>query len=657
MVLGEFMKNTLTSHDILHRTVPVAIGCVVLMTLMLARLVEVQLIRSAEFREQADGNRFFTQLLPKERGIIFDRYGQRLVQNAPVYYKLADAERIFNTEELIDRSEALQLMSTASAQVQMKITRQYPLGAAGAGLLGYVGPVTAEDIARDRSLSPRDVIGKMGLERTFDVELQGEQGTRKLEITALGTKNRVITELPGAPGSEVHTTLDPYLTQRAYEALSDLTGAVIITSADTGELLSVVSTPSFDPSLLTERYADRTLETLRRQQVQQLFTDERQLFFNRAFGGAYPPGSVFKLVTALAGLETEALNAETTVLDEGVLTVGEYSYGNWYYSQYGRVEGEVALARALARSNDIYFYKAAEWIGPDRLAEFARQFGLGSRTGIELAGESAGFVPTTAWKEETLGERWYLGNTYHFGIGQGDLLVTPLQVAQMTQAIGSGGVRCQPTVTQHEAYDCSGLGLADGHVDTVLEGMLDACSAGGTAYPFFSWNETHRNTELPVREQIMNSAVACKTGTAEFGGVTELNKRKTHGWFTMVMGTSFIPRAVSDTESAEATEASQSAELTVAENERVASSAARLEESTQTEYQEWLELVAEHGFPEKIIITVLVESDEAEPYREGSSAAAPVAAAVVKWMESGAAVIEAKEASQVKPASGEVLAE
>lgn len=635
-------------HTVTQRSFFVLFFVVALAMLMLTRLVDVQLVRGQQFRDQADNNRFFSIKLPKERGILFDRYGQPLVRNVPTYYRLDHAERVYNTPQLIDRTEALQLMSTASAQVRTEMSRMYPLGAAGAGLLGYVGPVTAEDIEDDRRLSPRDTLGKMGLERTFDERLQGQGGTQKVEITALGTKNRVITETAGVAGEAVQTTIDPYLTKRAFEALGEAKGAVVISNAETGELLTVVSAPSFDPSLLTARYADTSLETARRQQVSELFTDERQLFFNRAFAGAYPPGSVFKLITALAGLESGSFDAETTVLDEGVLKVGEYSYGNWYFSQYGRVEGEVSLVKALSRSNDIYFYKAAEWIGPDKLAEFARAFGLGVKTGIELAGESAGFVPTTAWKEETIGEKWYLGNTYHFGIGQGDVLVTPLQVAQMTQAIAHGGVRCQPTVTEHERYECSSLGSTDQHIDTVLQGMLDACSTGGTAYPFFAWNVQHRKVELPVREQLMNAAAACKTGTAEFGGVTELDKRKTHGWFTMVLGTSFLAeQATAAATVSEQNLASRSAELTGLTTEQTAAQ----------EHQEWLELVTTHGFPELVTITVLVESDEAVPYREGSRDAAPVAAAVVKWMSDGTPVTVAKEVTSAVPQTGEVLSE
>ena len=641
--MSQVLQTTIT-----RRMVPVIALSICAGALMLSRLIDVQLVHGEKYTQQADNNRFFTIHLPKERGILVDRYDQPLVRNTPVYYAVENGERIYTTKTLIDRPEALQLMSTASAQVAMEMTRSYPLGSAGSAVLGYTGLVTAEDIARDRSFSPRDIVGKLGLERKFNDQIRGQSSTQTVDITALGTKNRIISEKVGAPGAAVATTSDPYLTLRAAEALGESRGAVVVSDVATGAVLALVSSPSFDPSLLTARYADTQLEDARQNQVRGLFTDPRQLFFNRAVAGAYPPGSVFKLVTALAGLESSAFDAETSVLDEGVLKVGEYSYANWYFSQYGRVEGEISLQRALSRSNDIFFYKAAEWIGPDKLAEYARMFGLGARTGVELAGESAGFVPTTAWKEETIGEKWYLGNTYHFGIGQGDVLVTPLQVAQMTQTIANHGVKCQPTVTQHEVYECAGLGLNDQHLDLVTAGMLDACSTGGTAYPFFSWNEERRQSELPVYEQVFQSAAACKTGTAEFGGVTELNKRKTHGWFTMMLGSSFVAETATGSAALATTPA--------------ASSSAVLGQSTsqatsQEEHQQWLSLVKEHGFPEELTITVLVESDETVPYREGSKDAAPVAAALVKWMQDGTPVVKAKAETSVAPRSGEVLSE
>ncbi len=586
-------------------------------TLFLLRLIHLQIIEGTKFESMVDANRFFTVILPKERGVLLDRYGEQLVYNEPIYYKLKNPERLYGEQVLIDRSEALQLLSNSGEHVGMDTTRWYPSGAASAHILGYTGPVTADDIAAEPRLRARDSIGKFGLERKYDEMLSGTSSKEVYEANALGKKTRLVTTYPGKTGTSLTTTLDPYLTTIAAQALGEKTGAVVIEDAQTGGILALVSTPSFDPNILSKRESDPEKEKLRKQKVSEFFSHPKQLFFNRASGGAYPPGSVFKLVTSTAALETGSVDTNTTVQDEGVLKVGEYSYANWYYSQYGRVEGSISLQHAIARSNDIYFYKAAEWIGPEKLSDFAKIFGFGKKTGIELPGESAGFVPSPSWKEEKQGEKWFLGNTYHFGIGQGDLLVTPLQVAQMIQAIANRGTLCQPTILAMDTKQCKGLGLNDDNLRVVLAGMLDACSTGGTAFPFFEWNTKHIKPDLDSYQSLHEGAIACKTGTAEFGVTTGDNKKKTHGWFVMALNT----KSLIAEELAAADAATPSGELAVT--------------SALPDYlnhQSWLEQVKEDGFPENIVLSVLVESDEVGPYREGSRDAAPIAKAIVDWM-------------------------
>lgn len=388
----------------------------------------------------------------------------------------------------------------------------------------------------------------------------------------------------------------------------------------------MVSAPGFDPNVLTQRYGEENLEKARQLQVQASFSHPKKLYFNRVVSGAYPPGSVFKLVTAAAGLSRGALTPQTTVNDEGSIKVGEYSYSNWYFSQYGRVEGEISLQKAIARSNDIFFYKAAEWIGPDTLATVAREFGFGKKTGVELPTEIAGTVPDPAWKEETQGERWFLGNTYHFGIGQGDVLVTPLQVAQMTQTIANRGSLCSPHLIKNQRADCIGLSIKDEDLETIVSGMIDACSSGGTAFPLFPWNTAHQTeASLTGYAAIDAGSIACKTGTAEFGATDELGYKKTHGWLTMFVG---LNTELQVAEPVSATQATASAALPAT------SSALLAADQHYLDHQQWLRLI-KNNFPNEIVITVLVESDEQQPYREGSRDAAPVAKAILDWMVSG----------------------
>ncbi|MBT3512028.1 MAG: hypothetical protein HN466_03045 [Candidatus Pacebacteria bacterium] len=576
------------------------LGILFFFLLIFARLVDIQLFRGHYFLDLANDNRYFTIQLPAQRGVFFDRYQQSLVWNKRVYLKTDDPTTLHPKTTSISREEALQLLATDSAQVRYGLERDYRFPESVAHVLGYVGPVTKDNLIEDNSLKVSDVIGKMGLEKIFDQRLRGQAASEVYEINALGKRQRLISKNAGQIGQNIATSLDPYLSKASLESLGGQAGAVVIMDASNSEVLTLLSSPSFDANVLSTRLTDVILERQRQQQLQDLLSNPLQIFFNRSLSGAYPPGSVFKLVTALGGLEEAVIDAQTVVLDEGVLRVGEYEYANWYYTQYGRTEGEISLQRSLSRSNDIYFYKVAEWLGPNKLAEFARLFGFGQVTKIELLGETAGVVPDPSWKERVIGEPWYLGNTFHMGIGQGDILVTPLQVGQMTQAIANHGTLCQPTLLKKDHADCSELGIADENLELVLLGMLDACSSGGTAYPFFPHNEIYRDEEMNAQQQIKNGAVACKTGTSEFGGADEKGYRKTHAWLTMTMGTAGLKDVVG--------------------------------RDDDEHHRAWIKQVKEAGFPEKIVITVLVESDEDNPFKEGSRDAGEVAKEIVDWM-------------------------
>jgi penicillin-binding protein 2 len=287
--------------------------------------------------------------------------------------------------------------------------------------------------------------------------------------------------------------------------MADRKGAVVASDARTGEILALVSSPSFDP-----------------EQVEEYLDNKGLPLFNRAVSGEYPPGSVFKVVTATAALEEGKVNELTEIEDTGEIRVGVWRFGNWYYDQYGRKEGVLRIVRAIARSNDIFFYKLGEWLGIELLSDWAKYFGLASLTGIDLAGEAYGLMPTPAWKEEYKGEQWYLGDTYITAIGQGDILMTPLQVNQMVGIIASRGRLCQPMVVAREPEpnrqdNCQRLDISDRTLETVIEGMRQVCEAGGTAWPLFEFKVKGKRIE-----------VAGKTGTAEFGDPED----KTHAWFS-----------------------------------------------------------------------------------------------------------------------------
>lgn len=607
-----------------------------LFSLFSLRVAHLQIVSGESYRARADDNRFFNLSLPAPRGVFLSRFGNELVQNDKQYAQRNIDEAAAQRVTELSREAALPLLATSAGDVTFSYQRRYPYAESLAHVLGYLGPVTVEDLQQREGLRPDAMVGKMGLEAVFDARLQGQAGTRVIEIDALGRQQRVVSEKPPKIGESFKTTLDPYLSTVAYEALGDKKGTVIIGDITTGGILAMVSKPSFDPNVLSNAQSDAAAERLRRQQVREWLLDPEQRFFNRGIAGAYPPGSLFKLVTALSGLQAGAFDENSTVVDEGVLEVGEFSFANWYYTQYGRTEGEIGLVRSIARSNDIFFYKAAEWTGPSTLAESARLLGMGEKTGIELTGEARGLVPDPQWKEETIGERWYLGNTYHLGIGQGDLTATPLQLWSMMQGVATKGRRCDPHVLQTRNSSalqrCGQVGIAEEHFEPVLQGMIDACSSGGTAFPFFPHNATilaNGGEELArasAQQKIEAGMMACKTGTAEFGGENEDGFRNTHAWF----GGVWHPKVVAATAAAAVPNtASSSADVSASTDE--------LDEDT-SRYETWLSSMQGQEYPHAVGIMVLIESDENKQYREGSQDAAPVAASIVEWMKSGTPV-------------------
>jgi len=590
--------------------------CCSFFTLLLGRIFDIQLLNGASFRLQADDNRFFTLPLSSERGVLSDRYGKTMVWNTRRYYQIINPERIYYSKVAITRDEALALMATDSGSVVTTLERLYRFPFSLSHVLGFVGSVTAENLKRDETLLLSDQVGKLGLELSQNIGLRGLDGKAEYEIDALGRRQKKISEIDAVSGKNIVTTLDPYISEVAYRALKNQKGAVVVLDAQSGEVLSLVSSPSYDANLITKTAQNPAAESQRQQQVSAMFNDESQVFFNRAINGLYPPGSVFKMVTALAGLENGKIDATTTVNDEGVLRVGEYEYGNWYYRQYGRTEGEVNVTKALSRSNDIFFYKVAEWVGPDALATMAKMVGLGTVTSVELRPQAEGLVPTPAWKENKVGERWYLGNTYHFGIGQGDVLVSPLQVAQMTQAIVNNGSVCQPSLVNGKTRQCTELSFKDENLELVLKGMLDACSNGGTAYPFFPYNATLRQPDVSVSEDLARGAIACKTGTAEFGAADAQDRRRTHGWFAAAVH-------IDPNQLAAPTNLTLNQPHQGVITEQTDLTALR---------QLWLQSVAQNPLPQNLVFVSLVESDETQPFKEGSRDASPVIKYIIDWM-------------------------
>jgi len=441
---------------------------ILVMIFLVGRLIVLQVVDQDYYRVLADENRVKLEIIRARRGVIYDRHGEMLVKN------------------------------TAEG-------REYVYGEAMSQVLGYAGEISEEELKMceekdDCQFGLGDVIGKMGIEKEYDSSLRGEDGGVLVEQDAEGERLREIGRKEPVNGRDLSLTLDWGLQRKAYELMAKEPGAVVASDPMTGEILALVSSPGFRPDKLEEFVNDKDLP-----------------MFNRAIGGEYPPGSVFKVVTAIGALEEGKVDEETEIEDTGEILIGAYRFGNWYYDQYGRKEGRLEITRAIARSNDIFFYKLGEWLGMMALSDWAKYFGLGSVTEIDLPGEANGLIPDPEWKEEFKGEQWYLGDTYISAIGQGDILTTPLQVNQMMSVIAGGSKWCQPHLLKTDKDMCRRLDISQESLDLVTEGLKQVAETGGTAWPLF---------DFKVKGERIY--VAGKTGTAEFGDP----KERTHAWFT-----------------------------------------------------------------------------------------------------------------------------
>ncbi len=481
--------------------------CVISFCLGMGRVVDLMLLQGEKYRERSDENRLFRIPIPATRGMILDRYDKVLTTNVPHYYiATSSSQLLFGNEWSLPELTAdlaQRAMVASPSSVFVRTQRGDIVNPSISHLVGYTGYIS--DIGP--SGRPTQIrVGRTGLERTFESQLAGVAGREVLEISAKGVPQRsIVQESQAQVGKNVKLSIDLDLSVVASDVLAGNLGAVVVSDVPTGQVLVLTSSPSYSVASLSAA-----------------LKDPRKPLLNRALS-SYPPGSTFKLMTALTALNAKTITKDTTVDDEGEIKLGQQVFGNWYWRQYGKKEGTISLVRAIARSNDIYFYKTAATVGPDKIDTVAGEFGYGKPTGIEISAESMGLLPNSAWKEKKIGEKWYTGDTYNMGIGQGYILASPAQVANMTATIARRGSWCPMTLLFERDESCTDIDLAHDYFDTIIEGMVQACSTGGTAYPFFPLNET-----LDADHK-----VACKTGTAEFGGEDAQGRKKTHGWFTM----------------------------------------------------------------------------------------------------------------------------
>ncbi|MBI2320998.1 MAG: penicillin-binding protein 2, partial [Chloroflexi bacterium] len=456
----------------------------VVLLLLLAQLWRLQIVEGPNYRAQADENRVRVRVLAPPRGVIYDRHGEQLAFNEPsfgvamvpaglprarqarreAFVRLgalvgrpaADLEEAFQTQQgdaftPVPLVQGLTFDQVARIEEQnaylpgvavlAEPQRAYRDGPGFAHVLGYARRMTRERYEQlradtERRYSPNDRIGEAGLERTFEDVLRGQPGSQRIEVDSNERPVRVLESTPAEPGRNLVLTIDAALQRRVTAILEPRlaeyrTASAIVMDPRSGAILALVDLPSFDSNAVARGLATEEFERLLR--------DPWRPLLNKAIGGAYPPGSTFKIVTAAAALQQGIVTKDSTLDCRGVLRIprdfrsGFEFLNDWLPQGHGPQD----MVAALANSCDLYFYQLAggdpsgelAGLGNERLARYARAFGLGRPTGIDLPGETPGLVPDAAWKQRTLGEEWVKGNTYLYGIGQGYLTATPLQMA------------------------------------------------------------------------------------------------------------------------------------------------------------------------------------------------------------------------------------
>ncbi|HWA51628.1 MAG TPA: penicillin-binding transpeptidase domain-containing protein [Patescibacteria group bacterium] len=503
-------------------------GLLVLVAVILfARLGELQIIKGDYYRTLSDDNRIRRIPILAPRGQILGSDGTPIVGNTPIQEKI-----IFTTNGF---EKSLDTTDTSAINSITESKRDYYLGPDAAHLTGYLSEVDADEVNKVDPNCPdkgpritNSYVGVSGLEQEYDCTLRGIDGEELIEVDAAGNPVRVLGIKNPVPGSDIKTTINVGLQQKVADTVNNLKintsegenlpvgrkGSIVITNGQ-GAVLAMYSFPSFDPNDFINSNSKK---------LSSYFTDPNLPLFNRSLDGLYHPGSTFKIVTSTAALEENKIDTNFTYDDVGYVELNGYKYDNWYWDEYGKTEGPINIVRAIARSTDTFFYKVGEMVGIDDLSSWAKKFGLDKPSGIDLPNEATGIIPSPAWKRQFNGEKWFLGDTYNVSIGQGDVNLTPVASNILASVVANDGQICKPYVNASVGKSCYSLNLNPNTLSTIKEGMIDACSTGGTGFPFFPWNSPDVTGSAQVSGPQVT--VACKTGTAETG-----DQNLTHAWF------------------------------------------------------------------------------------------------------------------------------
>jgi penicillin-binding protein 2 len=512
---------------------------------LVLRMRSLQLGQTEEFRLLAEENRINIRLLPPARGVIQDRNGTVLaanVQNYRVVMVREDAgeprpalERLAQiiplTPEQIERAErevmrnrpfvpvtvvdqlnweevariALNAPAMPGISPEVGFSRYYPFGAEFAHSVGYVGPVSERDLAERETVDPlltipRFQIGKIGVEREHEEDLRGSAGHRRIEVNAVGREMRELDRQEGRPGAGVQLTLDRHLQAFSLARLGEESASAVVMEVATGNILALVSAPSFDPNLFVRGISVADFNALRE--------DDHRPMSNKAVQGAYPPGSTFKMVTALAAYEAGIATPDERIACPGYMEISDRRFHCWNRAGHGRVN----LISALSESCDVYFYDLAQRVGIDRINAMSERLGLGIRYDLPLSGISSGLNPSREWKRERRGAEWVVGDTINASIGQGFVLSTPLQLAVMTARLATGRAVLPRIVhavdgVEQPIPEFPSMNLPPSALELIRRGM---------------WEVTNHQRGTAYGSRIIDEALrmAGKTGTSQVFSIT-----------------------------------------------------------------------------------------------------------------------------------------
>jgi len=540
-----------------------------MISLLVGRMYYLQVVESPKYKMLADDNRISMRLIAPSRGLIVDRAGIVVANNDQNFRALIVSEQTRDVDRTLGvLSGIIQLSPSEIERIRHDMTRRrrfvpvtirenltweqvsmievnapdlpgviidvgevrsYPFADQASHLVGYVGAVSEKELDDDNPVLalPGFKIGKSGVEKTRDEDLRGTAGTSEMEVNAYGRTIRELSREPGERGRRVTLTVDSELQLAAHKRLlQERSAAAVIMDAQTGAIYALASAPGYDPNVFSKGIPSDLWK--------QLLDDETTPLINKAIGGAYPPGSTFKLAVALAGLESGAIGLDHSVTCGGTFQLGDHTFYCDAYRNGGH--GTLNLTEGIAKSCDVYFYDVGNRTGIDHIAKVANALGLGLKTGLDIPGEHTGIVPSTAWKKRRYNQPWYAGETISCAIGQGQVAATPLQIATMVARFASGRA-VVPHVTKEvfgeetASTDWPKLDFKPEHIEAVLAGMRAATDHG-------------TGSSVQIKEPGMQ--MAGKTGTAQVHEYTLAEhdksriahvegdlpwKLKNHAWF------------------------------------------------------------------------------------------------------------------------------